>query len=271
MTNDVFFIASKVLWYLLQPTHVLLWTLVAGAVLLWTRFARLGRWLITGVLLIVLVLGVLPAGQWMLTLLENRFPVAREFPDEVSGIVVLSSGLNSRVSEARSQSQLGAGAGRLTKAVVLMRRFPHATVFFSGFSGRLLPKGPGAHVVARRFFEAQGVRPGRVKYETRSRNTYENGLYTKRLARPRPGETWLLVTSAAHMPRSVGVFRGVGWDVTAVPVDFGTPGSYDFSLKPFSIHSVFRFNRAFKEWLGLLAYYLSGRTSEFFPAPASPG
>ena len=269
--DNAFFIASKVLWLLLQPINVLLWLLVAGTGLLWTRFAKAGRRLVTGVLLVVLILGVMPVNEWLLTLLENRFHVVQELPDEVAGVVVLSGQLNSRISEARGQPALGCDAERLTETLVLMRRFPYARVFFTGFSGSLFPEGPGAAAVARRFFETQGADTGRIHYEMRSRNTYENALYTKRLAHPEPGEVWLLVTSASHMPRSVGVFRKIGWDMVAVPVDFGTDRSYNFSLKWFSIHRVLGFNGAIREWIGLLAYYLTGRSSAFFPtSPPQP-
>ncbi len=265
--DDLFFISSKIFWHLLQPVNVLLWLLAAGALLLWTRFAKAGRRLIAGVLLVVLTLGVLPAGKWLVTLLENRFPVLHAPPAAVTGIVVLAGSLNSRVSAARGLPALGGDAERLTGTLALMRRFPHARVFFTGFSGRLLPEGPGAHAVARVFFATLGVAAGRIRYEGRSRNTYENALYTKRLARPRRGETWLLVTSAAHMPRSIGVFRKAGWDVVAAPVDFTTDGGYDFSPKWFSLSRALGFNGAIREWVGLLAYYLSGKTGEFFPGP----
>ena len=268
--DSLFFIASKVLWYLLQPVNVLLWLFVVGLALLYTRFAKAGRRVLVGVLLTVLLLGVLPADVWLRVPLEERFPIFVDPPGNVAGIVVLSGGMNARVSAARGQAALGGDAERMTETLVLMRRFPQAQVVFSGFSGRLFPvSDDGAHKVARMFFESQGVAVGRVRYETRSRNTYENGLYTRRLVKPKPGEVWLLVTSAAHMPRSIGVFRGLGWDLVAVPVDFGTTG--DLSLVPqwFCLHCVFSFNAAVREWLGLLAYYLSDRTDAFFPAPAA--
>ena len=70
-------------------------------------------------------------------------------------------------------------------------------------------------------FERLGLEEGRVIYEDRSRNTTENAEFSRDIARPRPEETWLLITSAFHMPRAVGCFRRVGWNV----VPFG--GLYD--------------------------------------------
>lgn len=71
------------------------------------------------------------------------------------------------------------------------------------------------------------------------------------------------------MPRAVGVFRAAGFDVTAYPVDYRTRGWGD-ALRPFdSIPAgLARLDRAAKEWIGLLAYALTGRTNALFPAAA---
>ncbi len=265
--DTLFFIVSKVFWNLLQPLNVLLWLLAAGGLLLWTQFSRGGRLLVTSVLLVVLLLGIFPVNAWLTTVLENRFPVVRDLPANVTGIVVLSGHLDADISRRRGQPALGSDAERLTETMALMRRFPRARVFFSGYSGRLIPGDAGAHTVAQAFFESQRADGGRIRYETRARNTYENAVYTKRLARPVPGEVWLLVTSAAHIPRSVGVFRRAGWDVVAVPVDFRTDGSYQFSPQWFSFSRVWEFNEAVKRWIGLFAYYLADKTDALLPAP----
>jgi len=116
------------------------------------------------------------------------------------------------------------------------------------------------------FVERHGLAE-RVLFEDRARNTYENALYSKRLASPAPGERWLLVTSAAHMPRSVGVFRQVGWPVVPYPVDYETEGEFRILIRPDAALRWNEFDRAVKEWVGLLAYWLSGRSSAPFPAP----
>ena len=56
--------------------------------------------------------------------------------------------------------------------------------------------------------------------EDQSRNTRENAIFTRRLVDPKPGERWLLVTSAWHMPRAIGVFRKAGFEIEAFPVDY---------------------------------------------------
>ncbi len=119
--------------------------------------------------------------------------------------------------------------------------------------------------------ESFGIARERVTLETHARNTAENATFTKALVKPKPGERWLLVTSALHMPRAVGCFRRVGFAVEPYPVDWTTPPRLDLaSLAPADELSagLLRLDKASHEWLGLLAYWLTGRTSALLPGPA---
>jgi uncharacterized SAM-binding protein YcdF (DUF218 family) len=109
----------------------------------------------------------------------------------------------------------------------------------------------------------------RVTLENRARNTYENAIYTKELAKPRPGERWLLVTSASHMPRAIGCFRRVGFSVEAYPVDWNTADRTNFAPNMHISSGLSRLDYAVHAWTGLLVYWLTGRTSEFFPSPVA--
>ena len=116
-----------------------------------------------------------------------------------------------------------------------------------------------------------GLDQGDVVYEDRSRNTFENALFTRDLVKPKEGERWLLVTSAMHMPRAVGVFRKVGFPVIAYPVDFRTNGEFWRAGVPGDTGSaVSMVENAMHEWLGLIAYRLTGKTDALFPAPSFP-
>ena len=85
---------------------------------------------------------------------------------------------------------------------------------------------------------------------------------------PKPSERWLLVTSAHHMPRSIGIFRKAGFPVEAHPVDFRTRGWQDLD-GPFGslAAGLARTDAAMHEWAGLFVYWLTERTSELFPGP----
>ena len=112
-----------------------------------------------------------------------------------------------------------------------------------------------------------GIDPDCVIFETDSRNTWENALFSRRLVEPQPGETWLLVTSALHMPRSVGIFRRVGWEVVPYPVDYRTRrGGHPYLRFEFE-KTLSLLHEATREWIGLVSYRLMDRTSALFPGP----
>jgi len=121
--------------------------------------------------------------------------------------------------------------------------------------------------VARRFFTEIGLDTGQIIYEGDSRNTHENATRTRDLVKPAPGEKWILITSAIHMPRSVGVFRAAGWTIVPYPVDYSTTGNSRYRLFR-SFSSGFRnFSRGAHEWIGMLAYWALGRSDRLYPGP----
>jgi uncharacterized SAM-binding protein YcdF (DUF218 family) len=168
----------------------------------------------------------------------------------------------------RGEVALNEAAERMTAIAELARRFPDARIVFSGGSGRIIYDGISEASLAARLFESFGIAKERIALEDRSRDTDENGRFTKELVQPKPGERWLLVTSAHHMPRAVGVFRAAGFPVEAFPVDYRTRGAIDL-LRPFSTlgDGLRRTDTAMREWVGLLMYRMVGRTDALFPAP----
>lgn len=249
---------------LLQPGHLLVLGLTAGwvlAVVPATR--RLGLWM-SGVLVLVLVaIAVLPVGDWLLRPLENRFPRPTAL-SRVDGIIVLGGGQEAQVSRDRDRIALNDAGERLIEAGALARRFPDATLVFTGGNG---PPGLTEADVSRKVFAAMGIDPDAAIYESRSRNTWDNAVFLRGVVEPRPGETWLLVTSASHMPRAVGVFRAAGWEVLPYPVDYHTTPVWGGISVPDFEAGLRGLTVALHEYFGLVGYRLMGRTQELFPAP----
>ncbi|MBF0356603.1 MAG: YdcF family protein [Alphaproteobacteria bacterium] len=261
------FILSKALWLAVNPGNLLLILLAIGVLLLFSRrFAALGRRLAAFSTLILLILSFLPLGRWLFVPLESRFPQA-EPPAQVAGIVVLGGFVDTVLSHKTGRVELGGAVERLFALIELASRYPQARVIFSGGSGSVLhPEASEAPLVQKLLTEL-GFDASRVTFEAKSRNTHENALLSKELAKPGAGETWLLVTSAAHMPRAVGCFRAQDWPVTAWPVDFLTDGSYEAALDFNLAGRIGLLGSSLHEWLGLVSYYMMGRTSDLFPAP----
>ncbi len=265
----MFFVLAKILGFFALPSNILITLGAIGLVLMVTRFARAGRRLAVAALILIGIAGLSPFGNALVLPLEQRFPpwdAARGVPD---GIICLGGALDTVISEVRGEVALNEAAERMTAIAELARRYPNARVVFTGGSGRLVYGGTTSEAeLAARLFESFGIAKARVMLENKSRDTDENARFTKELVQPKPGERWLLVTSAHHMPRSVGVFRAAGFPVEAFPVDYRTRGAVDL-LRPFSNvgDGLRRTDTAAREWVGLFVYRLTGRSAELFPAP----
>jgi len=239
-----------------------------GMLLCWTRFLRTGRWLAGSSLAALLVLGLSPAANWLMLPLEARFPVPDLKDRRIDGVIVLGGTVQERQTLAHGSLTLNDASERVVAMADLARRYPDARILFTGGAGSYsrAPK-PEAEVL-QSFIGTLGLPAGRIRIESRSVNTYENAVLSKEIMAPRAGETWLLVTSAWHMPRSVGIFRAAGWPVLAYPVDFRTAGSKDRTRGFASVSEGLRRTEvATREWLGLLVYRLTSKTDALFPAP----
>ncbi|MFQ5534195.1 MAG: YdcF family protein [Sphingomonadales bacterium] len=261
------FIASKTLGILVLPSNLLFIALVTGLALLWLGKPKWGLRLATGATALLLFLGLFPVGRWLLEPLETRFLPAEAPPTQVDGIIVLGGAIDQHISTRWSRTSLNKSAERMTEAVALSRRYPKARIVFTGGIGSISQSGQTEAAIAVQFFHQQGIDSDRLVLEDKSRNTFENAVLTKRLVDPGEGERWLLITSASHMPRSVGCFRKAGWQVIPHPVDFQTAAHYwpEWSMRPADYIASADF--AARAWIGLIAYYLMGRTSDLLPGP----
>jgi uncharacterized SAM-binding protein YcdF (DUF218 family) len=260
--------ASKVFGFFATPSNFVILVGIVGALLLRTRFAKTGWALVIGCLVLLAVFGLSPAGNALIVPLEQRFPPWDHGRGAPHGIVVLGGALSPDVSHAREAAALNEAAERLTATAELARRYPDARIIFSGGTGAIIFDERPEAEFALRLLESLGVARGRVIAEGKSRNTVENARFSRELAQPKPGERWLLVTSAYHMPRSIGIFRKAGFPVEAHPVDWRTRGSGD-ALRPFPTlaEGLRRSDTAVREWIGLVGYWLTGHSSELFPGP----
>lgn len=266
--TDLFFALSKILWFPARPGHFALIVGFVGLVLIW-RGRRSGRWLILASLGFFAMLIATPVSQWMLLPLEDRFPRPAAVPAHVDGVIVLGGAVDQNITEDRGVPTLNGAAERMTEGVSLARRYPQARIVFTGGQGSFVHGEVTEADVARQLWTAMGVPPERVLYEDQARNTHENAVNTYRLAQPKPGEVWLLVTSASHMPRSVGVFRAAGWhDIVPWPVNYRTGHTWSVWYDAPFPERLGQFEWAVREWLGLIAYRLMGRTESVLPARA---
>lgn len=266
----MFFFLSKTVWFFLQPTSFLIILIVAGVVLLRKGSLKAGKWALGIGLTGLVAAAVSPLGNWLILPLEERFlqpdPAAISKP---AGIIVLGGSLDPLIAKSRGVLAVNESAERLIVGSALARKYSNAKFVFTGGSAAiLLPKSPEAVGVRDILLRALGLSKHRLIVEDRSRNTFENAIFTRKLLRPRRHEKWILVTSAYHMPRAAGCFRKVGFDIIPWPVDYRTRGREDlllFFAQPSG--GLRRVDEAMREWVGLLVYWITGRTNNLFPWP----
>jgi uncharacterized SAM-binding protein YcdF (DUF218 family) len=261
----MFFIVSKTIAFLALPSNLLIAIGLFGIVLLATRFHRAGiRCAVISLILLTLV-GFSPLGNILMHVLEVRFPLwnaARGAPD---GIIVLGGEISPELSQELDDTVVNGSAGRLFAMAKLAQQYPAARIVYTGGNASLVPGGPAEADFVYPLLDRFGIARNRVTLESRSRNTAENAVFTKALVNPKPGERWLLITSAWHMPRAVGSFRRAGFLVEAYPVDRRRS---DMTTRRALAGGLNRTDEAIHEWIGLVAYWLTGRTGELLPGPA---
>jgi uncharacterized SAM-binding protein YcdF (DUF218 family) len=242
-THIMVYYVSKAFWLIAAPTSALV--LISAISALWAVLgsSKCAAWLAAAAACGLVIGAFTPIGVALTVPLEHRFmafsPSGSQAP--LDGIIVLA----------------GAGDAGLEAASTLSRDYPKARLTFSGFGATALNR-----------FARLGGDPARVYVESRPRTTSEDALYSAALLKPKPGERWLLVTYASHMPRAVGCFRVAGFEVEAYPIGFSTGGpSHLFALDAPGSAAFFQLDVAAKEWIGLIAYRLMGKTDALFPAP----
>jgi uncharacterized SAM-binding protein YcdF (DUF218 family) len=265
----MFFVLSKTVALLLLPSNLLMEIGLAGLVFLVLHWRCTGIGLMAASLVLLMLVGYLPVGDTLAHILENRFPPWNPKRGAPDGIIVLGGAIDPDLSQSRDSVALSGHAERITVIARLARIYPNARIVYSSGNSALFPQSRPEADFVEPLLESFGVAPSRVTLETRSRNTYENALFTKAMIKPKPGERWLLVTSAEHMPRAIGCFRHVGFPVEAYPVDWNTPPRLSFMLMEALSGGLQRMDDAAHEWIGLAAYRLSGRIDTWFPGPAN--
>ena len=263
----MFHYASAIFWFVAQPLNLAVLLVLAALVSCLFRWRKIA--LAAGLVsFVVLALSAWTTlGALLLHPLEDRFARPKDLPAHIDGIVVLGGGMEGGINLVRGGYELNASGDRFVETAVLARRFPDARVLISGGRSSILLAGEGDADSAPRLLAALGVSRTRMLLEDKSRDTYENALFSKELADPKPGETWLLVTSAFHMPRSVAVFTKAGFPVLPWPCDYKTAGDETFGIASDNpVDSLQNMTIAIREWAANLAYRAAGRTDTLWPA-----
>lgn len=266
----MFFALSKVLGALTDPMLLITLALLVAWPLGRSRYEsrrRAAMRIVGGTALFLAAITVSPLAEWAAVPLEDRFPAPKELPARVDGFIVLGGATVPAIGAARGRPELNAAADRLFVLWELTRHHPEALVVATGGSGLLLAPDLTEDVPTGALLKAMGIPAERILLENRSRNTRENAVFGRELLGARAEGVWVLVTSAAHMPRAMGVFRAIGWSVVPFPVDYRTEGAGRRVPRMDPLGDMEVLSGAVREWVGLVVYHLRGWTDDWFPAP----
>jgi uncharacterized SAM-binding protein YcdF (DUF218 family) len=260
------FLVKKILPLFLYPVSLCLGILILGLAFLWaTRRQRLGRGLVTLGTLLLLLLSFPGIANQFLTPLERRYPSLLH-PEKISWegqtggtspkwIVVLGGGHRSDPRLPANSQINPAALERVVEGVRLYNAIPGSKLLFSG--GVVFDPVPEAAVMAQ-IAGFLGVKPQDISQESDSRDTADQAeIIAKRIGK----ERFILVTSAAHMPRSVALFKKRGLQPIPAPSDFLVregPGPDPGRFFP-QAESLVEVATAWHEYLGLAWAWLRGQ------------
>jgi len=249
---------TELAWTLLQPSAVLVLLVALALVATWLRWQAVAATFLTAFLLVVAAVLLLPVEEWLGAPLETR--VARApLPPRADGIVVLGGAVAWRVTRERGQLSLNAAGERIAALAALAQRYPDARLIVTGSFADAFAHDLRATPTDASLFFGPHFAGRRVTFLGDARSTYEDALLALEAAEPRQGETWLLVTSAWHMPRALGTFRTLGWRLTPVPVDYRTTGELRIAPDWDVAGTLADLDRLVREWGAIAVYRRTGR------------
>lgn len=264
--EQLFFVISKLAWAVLSPVMLFCLLVVIGTVFLLFGYQTIALRFLLPALLFSVSLMVFPLGDWLIHPLETRISKPQQLPDHIDGIIVLGGGEDIKTTISWQQPQVGQASDRYFGAALLAKEYPDSPIIFTGGNNLLrFDAGSTPAELSHQLLTMVGIDEQRLIIESQSRNTYENFQRLKTVIPKRNGQ-YLLVTSAYHMPRSMGIAVKQGITVVPYPVDYrsqtGESRRFDFAV----FEQLEKLEPAWREWVGLTAYFITGKTSQWFPA-----
>jgi uncharacterized SAM-binding protein YcdF (DUF218 family) len=246
------------LWIVLQPSSVLVILVVLALLATWVGWRALASTLLTIFLLVVALVMLLPFDHWLGAPLEARVPAA-PLPERIDGIVVLGGAVEWRVTGELGQLALNAAAERVAAGAALAQRYPGVPIVLTGSFADAFARDYRTNPLDESLFFGPHFADRSILYLGQARSTYEDALFALQTANPAPGEVWLLVTSAWHMPRALGTFANLGWTLQPYPVDYRTSTRLRFEPRFDVAQALADLDRLVREWGAIEVYRRTGR------------
>ena len=258
------FYLSKILWLVLNPFNIFILFTIVTIFLYLISFKRTSIAIFFINSLYLFIISVLPIGNYLIYKIEKDYHSQSSIPDRLDGILILGGVTNPSMYKEFNEISVNGSAERLIESVSLIKRFNKSKVIFSGGSGIINRPDLGHSQVAKSFYKKVGLDESRIIFEDNSRNTYENILFSKKIAQPKKNENWLLITSAYHMKRALLIGSKNNWEFIPYAVDFKNKRKFKFVPSLNLLSNINSLQYGSHEWLGLISYYLMNRTDKIF-------
>jgi len=251
----MFFILSKILFFLLIPFW---WIVILFAWMKLSKSAKVKKRLMA----FMIVIGVVFTNPFIYRSLVAKWQPA---PTDLTANQKFEAGIllgGLAGYDKNERGYFGDNADRFIATANLYHQGIIKKIIVSGGTGKLSQDEPAESLFLREQLIKNGVKDSVIIIESRSRNTYENGIYSKKICDSlHLNPPFVLVTSAIHMKRSMSVFKKAGFNCIAYPCD------YKVIPKKFNLlESIVPEIALFREWpffikevVGLYVYKLTGK------------
>lgn len=260
------FILKKIIGQLFLPVPLCLEILIVGLLLLlFTRKQRTGKIILSVGIILFTLLSYPALSNTFLRRLEYQYPplistetsdfAAGEVQPQVRWIVVLGGGHISDPKIPVTSQLSGASLVRLIEAIRLHNQIPGSKLILS--EGKVFDSVPGAETMAE-VAKALGVKQEDLILESESRDTIDEARIIKSIV---GNDKFILVTSASHMPRSMGMFKKLGMQPIPAPTGYIMKEKQGISPGDFfpSSDELRKAEGVIYEYLGLLLAKLRGQ------------
>ena len=254
---------SKNIWLILGPINFLIILICIGLCLKLFKKKFSSNFFLILSFIYFCIIAVLPTGYYFLNKLESSFQSKKILESNIDGLLILGGPSSSNLSYIHQQVSFNEAGERLTESIKVIKNFKPKKIIFSGGSPSQTFDSSHAYV-AEKFFSEMGIETDNIIFEFKSRNTYENILFSMEIAQPKKEENWLIITSAFHMKRAIYIAEKLDWKFIPYPVDFRT-GLLPYTKPSITfLRNINTFDLASHEIIGLISYYFLGRTDKIF-------
>lgn len=260
--EQLHFLLGKALWLILAPSHFLLLILLLGVILFKFK-PNLSYRLSRSVTIVLLLIALTPVEHLILAPLEHRISAPNSLR-HIDSIVVLGGGQQKKQSHQFPYSGFGQHTGRMIAAIDLAKQL-NVPLIFVGGQEQATQELYLESTSLKTLVKMADLPSNQVFINDQSNDTYDNATKAKKILAAQQLNHSLLITSAAHMPRALGVFQQQQINITPFPVEYKLSNESHWFSPISLVKKLYLIEYGVHEWLGLAKYYLLGMTPSFFP------